>query len=345
MSSSLPFEDHDQSQDADASWVVQLYASCDPSGEIALPYNHPAGASFVPICEGYLGNVSQLVLRFGWLWAWSACLFGLSIPFAEGIMLNSLHLPPLVRHHGFLSGHQFTPWDVLSKMFLGLCMFFLLLAAATYAIAAIYAVIMITNMWLQYGSAIWDKMRAPTHIVLSKECVKLTWAGRGFSQIGAMLAWQDMYEVDFVPSEDPLTSTKIVVKYKLADGEKLIPFALCGFATDADAALFMDMADKYIPDEMKSEEFKDALKNRDAVVKQARHLVAALLAQTPSAVNASQKTIEGQEAKRIIAALTEAQKPAESGAEQKEFNGNGEHHDYKIDLAGEEKVMEPAKRI
>jgi hypothetical protein len=124
------------------------------------------------------------------------------------------------------------------------------------------------------------------------------------------------------------------------DGPKSIPFSLCGFATDADAALFLDMANRYIPDDMKSDAFKEAYKNRDSVVRQARRQVSTLLGETAPAESACDDAKQKQEAKQLIAALTEAQKPADESVVYDQCEDADES--VKIDLSCEDKIMETA---
>ncbi len=283
---------------SESAWMLQLFRKQDPPGEIVLDYNIPVNESFLPISEGRFLNISKLAFRSGWLRA--VCAIGAisSFPLFEILTLNLVKTPhhpheyqypyhpadashtltsalsqtqgalePTVTHaplnHSAFLSNPDVLISFLTGIFIGLMIIVPVVIVTKLTLTLLYAMMMMTNLYLAHGSKCVSLLRSPTNIALSKVSVKLMWSGKFFSQIGAMLAWSNVLSLDFAPAEELLSTPKILIKYKMPDGDLTFPFSLAGFENAEAAILFMELADRYVPEEVKTSTFKLAFEERE----------------------------------------------------------------------------------
>lgn len=294
----------------DSAALIELYGKYDPSGEIVLRYRKPAEESFLPIAKGHFKNVCRLTFRSGWLWAASGISVLIALPFLEALFVwlakvpahSVRHVLHGLRHHGHAAlsqpvmpinssadagsaaphvlhhfGHGgtiFSSGDTFFALFTaflaGAALLIPLLIVARLLVSAIYTMAMVINLYLSYGKRCLREMQAPTHVSLSKASMKLMWVGGLFSQYGAMLAWQDILALDFAFAKEPLSTPRVIIKYKLPDGEALLPFSLSGFGTAQEAVLFMETANRYVSEDKTTKSFQEAFEQRQELAKLAQ---------------------------------------------------------------------------
>jgi hypothetical protein len=183
------------------------------------------------------------------------------------------------------------------------------IAAFIAFVTLIYMILAFTNLFMLHGKEVAKHLQAPDRIALSKLSLKVSWNGRFFAQYGAMLAWHEIAALDFLPATDDLDTAKVAFKYKMPDGFAILPFALSSFSSQEEAAMFMEMANKYVKDEVKSAAFLEAYAQREAITKQSRvNPVDELLSLPPANPVPPEKQIETKaEAQAVLESLAKAQ--------------------------------------
>jgi hypothetical protein len=182
---------------------------------------------------------------------------------------------------------------IYAKSFLALMFVLLPGLFLTLALVALsYAAIMFANTFFLYGRQTAGALRAPTCLSVSKMSLKLMFVGRWFNQFGAIIPWRDVISLDFAAAErNELCTGRLIIKYKFPDGEIDLPFSLAGFGTADEAGLFMDMANKYVPETAKTKAFVDAYAQREQTLRDSRRdLVAEMLSDNGSACGADAKS-------------------------------------------------------
>ena len=286
---------------ADSAFMLQLYRKQDPPGEIVLDYNLPTNETFLPIAEGRFLNISKLALRSGWLRGVSGIGLVVAFPITELIMLQLVKTPHYVSYqtHQMIPqsfAHTFkhtqgaleptlqqtfsypcanpTPTDpvltFLMSIGVGLLIVIPILIVSKLLLSLIYTTVMMANLYFAHGSKCVSLLRSPTNIALSKASIKLMWSGKFFSQNGAMLAWCNVLALDFAPAEDLLSTAKILIKYKMPEGDVIFPFSLAGFNNADETILFMEFAQRYVPDEVKTSAFQQAYEQREQLARLAQ---------------------------------------------------------------------------
>ena len=330
-----------QNRSSESAWMLQLYRKQDPPGEIVLDYNIPVNETFLPISEGRFLNISKLAFRSGWLRA--VCAIGAisSFPLIEILTLNLVKTPhhlheypyhqvsasqtltsaltqtqgalePTVihapHHHSAFLSNPDVGISFLTGIFIGLMIIVPVVIVTKLILTLIYSMMMMANLYLAHGSKCVSLLRSPTNIALSKVSIKLMWSGKLFSQNGAMLAWSNVLSLDFAPDEELLSTPKILIKYKMPEGDLIFPFSLAGFDNAEEAILFMELADRYVPEEVKTSAFKHAYVERERLAHLAQKDVHEEIIASYGSKNIEQQTVTEKQGCASVGEQTAEQK-------------------------------------
>ena len=248
--------------------IVDLFQLYDNVLEMQLRYRQPVSSSLGPITNQL--SISKYLFSSTLLWGLSTQLTAYSFAFSM-ITIGKFLSHAASNNNSAASTHTSSSPEnlmflgILTGLFFGLLFAFLFVFSLIWLGTAFYFALIASNLYIAWKKETLSALRGPTHISFSPISIKLIWQGALFTNIGLMFGWDEIISADLSISQpDQLTNlVSVIITVQKGKTTHILPIRLDGFASAEERYLLLHSINRHLPEECKSQTFKDYLSNED----------------------------------------------------------------------------------